>query len=1171
MTRIHTQETCWSLLLLLLSAAWVSTLVPATATDVPEARAQVSSSPIVINEVLASNATVGADPQGEYDDWIELYNSGDGPIDVGGMYLTDDLDVPTQWRIPETLPAQTTVASGAYLLIWADQDTADTGLHTNFKLSAAGETLALFASDGTSLIDQVRLEKQDPDAAYGRYPDGNASWGYLVEPTPGHANTDTYPGLVADTKFSVDRGFYDQPFYLTITSATEGATVYYTLDQSQPAFDSRQAVSTRVFTEPILIEKTTCVRAMAVKSGWKPTNTDTHTYVFWDDVIQQPRNPAGFPLSWKSVPADYEMDPSIVQDSQYRDQLLDALNSLPSMSLVMDQDDLFGDQGIYANPGARGINWERPGSIEWIDPNHGDGFQINCGVRIQGGYFRSMNAGRKKSFRLLFKGIYGDTKLQVPLMGPDAAQAFDTLTLRAGANDGYTWNSARDTEQFLRDEFARRLQLATGQAAARGIFVHLYVNGLYWGLYNPVERPDGAFSASYYEGDKEDWDVFSHKGFAVNQGDRSALNQMREACRDAANSFTAFQRLQGQDPDGVPAPDAPHLLDVSNYIDYLIVNYWGGNWDWPWNNYWLARNRTEASTGFKFYCWDAEDIMLSPRSPLHLNKVTNPDARDVGEFHASLRQNPEYRLQFGDRIHRLFFHEGPLTPTKLTARYAAMAARIEKAIIVESARWGDQNHSSPQTQADWLAMRDRILQQYLPERSDIVLQQFRQADLYPALAAPVFEVDGVLQPQGEIATGSHLAMVAPAGDIWYTEDGSDPRVPGSGAGAEVTEAPWVLAAASKSVWVPTAALEDAWFDPGFDDSQWRSGTGGVGYEIGNGYQDFFSIDVESEMFQHQTSCLVRIPFSLDQDLSLVDRLTLRLHYDDGFVAYLNGVEVARANAPQNLSWDARATGQNSDSAARLWERFAILQHRDLLRQGDNLLAIHGLNANTTSTDFLISVELLAAEALSPSDDTGLSTAATRYTGPLPLTASTHLRARTLHQGHWSALNAATYSVGPMSASLRITEIMYHPESQGPLDDEGTEYVELGNIGKEPINLNRVQFTAGIEFEFPPVTLDPGGYLVVVRNREMFVRTYGSDVTVAGEYTGRLDNGGEALRLEDASGELVQEVDYQDNWYTRTDGQGHSLTIVDAASDPDTWDSKSAWRASEQPFGTPGYE
>jgi hypothetical protein len=1158
------------ILLSLPALLWVLAL-PSVDAIAASREAQVTPGAILINEVLASNATGLTDPQGEYDDWIELYNAGTVPLDVAGLYLTDDPDNPTQWQIPENGPAQTTLAPGGFLLIWADEDEGDSGLHTNFKLSATGETLALFAADGTTLIDRVSLDQQDPDVAYGRYPDGQDSWNVPGEPTPGSTNRDIYLGLVADTKFSVDRGFYDQPFYLTISSATEGAEVYYTLDASQPAVDSRSAISTRLYTEPILIDKTTCVRAMATKPGWKTTNIDTHTYVFLADVLRQPQRPAGFPSSWKSVPADYAMDPSIVESGEYRDQLLDAPHSLPSMSLVMNQEDLFGEQGIYANSSARGVSWERPGSIEWIDPNDGDGFQVNCGVRIQGGYFRSMNAGRKKSFRLLFKGIYGSTKLYHPLMGPDAAQAFDTLTLRAGANDGYTWNSARDTEQFLRDEFARQLQLATGQAAARGLFVHLYVNGLYWGLYNPVERPDGAFSASYYGGDKEDWDVFSHKGFAVNQGDRIALNQMREACREAAHSFSAFQQLQGRGPDGAADPDLPHLMDVHNYIDYLIVNYWGGNWDWPWNNYWLARDRTAASTGFKFYCWDTEDIMLSPRSPLNMNKVANPDTRDVGEFHGYLRQNPEYRLEFADRIHRLFFDEGPLTASQLTVRYAGLAATVEKAIIAESARWGDQHYQPPQTQADWLAMRDRLLQDYLPKRSDIVLQQFRQADLYPDLAAPVFEVDGVPQSSGEIPTGSRLAMIVPQGDVWYTEDGTDPRIPGSGAGAEVTEEPLVREDAPKNVWVPTAEPGDDWYALEFDDSQWRVGTGGVGYEIGNGYRDLFGIDVESDMFQNQTSCLIRIPFTLDQDLSLMDRLTLYLRYDDGFVAYLNGVEVARANAPQDPAWHAQATGQNSDSAAQMWEPFAITQHRDLLRQGANLLAIHGLNANATSSDFLISAELMAADALSPADDTGLSSVAQRYTGPLVMATSTHLRARALRSGTWSALQEATYSVGPLTASLRITEIMYHPEDQGAPDAEDAEFVELGNIGTEPIDLNRVQFTAGIAFVFPPVILDPGGYLVVVRNREAFARRYGMGITVAGEYTGRLDNGGERLRLEDASGGLIQEFRYEDAWYASTDGQGHSLAIADATADPQTWNAKSAWQASDQPLGTPGYD
>ena len=66
----------------------------------------------------------------------------------------------------------------------------------------------------------------------------------------------------------------------------------------------------------------------------------------------------------------------------------------------------------------------------------------------------------------------------------------------------------------------------------------------------------------------------------------------------------------------------------------MIVNMWGGNWDWPWNNYWLGRDRSAASTGFKFYCWDAEDVLLTSRSPVSLNKITNPDNREVGQPHA---------------------------------------------------------------------------------------------------------------------------------------------------------------------------------------------------------------------------------------------------------------------------------------------------------------------------------------------------------------------------------------------------------------------------------------------------------------------------------------------------------------------------------------------------------
>ena len=124
----------------------------------------------------------------------------------------------------------------------------------------------------------------------------------------------------------------------------------------------------------------------------------------------------------------------------------------------------------------------------------------------------------KHSFRLLFKGLYGPTKLRYPLFGDDAAEEFDTITLRAGANDGYAWSGNETNVQYTRDQFMRDLQLDTGNAASHGRFVHLYVNGLYWGLYNPCERPDASFSSSYYGGEKEDWDAFRHKNFTDQPG-----------------------------------------------------------------------------------------------------------------------------------------------------------------------------------------------------------------------------------------------------------------------------------------------------------------------------------------------------------------------------------------------------------------------------------------------------------------------------------------------------------------------------------------------------------------------------------------------------------------------------------------------------------------------------
>ncbi len=254
---------------------------------------------------------------------------------------------------------------------------------------------------------------------------------------------------------------------------------------------------------------------------------------------------------------------------------------------------------------------------------------------------------------------------------------------------------------------------------------------------------------------------------------------------------------------------------------------------------------------------------------------------------------------------------------------------------------------------------------------------------------------------------------------------------------------------------------NVWFTDAFDDSSWTAGTGGVGYEAGSGsYPNYFDIDVQSEMFNGNTSCYIRIPFTADD--AEYSNMMLRIRYDDGFVAYLNGAEVARRNFAGDPAWNSTASSGNSDDAAVTLASVDISAYAGLLRQGTNLLAIHGLNLSAGSSDFLISAELVAGEL---SQGT-VSPTAIRYTAPIPLTGSTHVKARTF-AGQWSALNETTFAVGPVAEDLRISEIMYHPA------DPNAEYIELTNVGAETINLNLATLSRGVDFTFGDVSICAG--------------------------------------------------------------------------------------------------
>ena len=188
---------------------------------------------IVISEFMARNDAFLADEDGEFQDWIELHNVSGSAIDLNGWYLTDDDEELAQWRIPAV-----SIDPGAYLLIFASgKDRRDPAeeLHTNFKLDADGEYLALVMLDGATVLNEYSpiYPRQHTDISYGYAADG-VTLAYFDTPTPGSANNAGFPGFVEDTKFNPDRGFYDAPFTATITCDTPGAVIRYTTNGSPP-------------------------------------------------------------------------------------------------------------------------------------------------------------------------------------------------------------------------------------------------------------------------------------------------------------------------------------------------------------------------------------------------------------------------------------------------------------------------------------------------------------------------------------------------------------------------------------------------------------------------------------------------------------------------------------------------------------------------------------------------------------------------------------------------------------------------------------------------------------------------------------------------------------------------------------------------------------------------
>ena len=530
---------------------------------------------------------------------------------------------------------------------------------------------------------------------------------------------------VSEIKFSEHHGFFDRPFAVELTTKTAVARIYYTTNGVEPTV--AQGVR---YATPISISTTTILRAAAFKEGLESSPVETQTYLFLRDVLKQ--TGAGFPGTWgtnsdQSVKADYEMDPEIVNHPAYRDDLLNSLKSIPSLSVVVAPIDLFGPEGgIYAHPKESGAEWERPASVELLFPDGRKGFAVNCGIRIQGGWNRRPEESPKHSFRLIFKKKYGAGKLKFPLFGETGVHEFDTLILRGGCNN--TWlhwsGEERRRGDFIRDQWMRDTLGAMGHPSARGLFVHLYLNGLYWGLYNPSERPSAPFVAANLGGAAEDYDV--RNGDHLLEGDDVAWKKLMALANAGLATDKAYTALQ-------------EAVDVPQLIDFLILNFYGANEDWDHASNWYAARRRNPPGKYQFFVWDGERTLEG----IEANSLAFDDDQSPPRLFQKLRENPEFRRAFGEQAQRHLTRGGTLTPEIAAARYRRWTDEIDQAVIAESARWGDYRrdvhpYKTPPyelyTRNDhWRPEVERLLKDYFPKRAGVMMKQFGAAGLYPPL------------------------------------------------------------------------------------------------------------------------------------------------------------------------------------------------------------------------------------------------------------------------------------------------------------------------------------------------------------------------------------------------------------------------------------------------------
>ncbi len=680
---------------------------------------------IVINEILTANTTINQDEDGSYQDWVELFNASAVTVNLTGYGLTDDALLPYKWTFPSV-----TLAPGQYLLVWcSDKNRTDPAfpLHTNFKLSSAGDVVILTNSSGIA-IDNVPATTLLQNVSYGRLPNGTGPFVYFSQVTPAAVNFNVgYNETLNPPTFSQDSGFSTASFNLTLSTSVPGATILYTLDGSEPkesnlggttySFKNQypflpgqvtgpllnQSFTTLQYNLPItIVDRTSQPNKLAnisTTTDFNPWYIPT-TNIFKGTVVRAKLIKPGA-LESKTVTKTYYVSP--LGASRF---------SLPVISISVDENKFFDyNQGInvagvdfdnwriahpddetptignVANFFRSGIQGEVPVNFSYF-VNGTEVVNQDAGLRIHGG---SSRIAQNRSYGIFARSDYGSNSINYKFFSDKTYDSFAGIVMH---------NSGNDYNQTLfRDAFCQRLMRPLHVLTKGYQPTITFVNGEYWGIMSIRDKVDSDYFKRVYNINSSELDHLENET-VIDNGDFVDYHNMFNYISN--NSLTVqanYDYVQTR-------------LDKENFKDYYITNIFLENSDWPVNNihYWRKRtagyepNAPEGQDGrWRWLAHDMDDTFAISNSDINLNSLaaaTDPNGPDWPNAPFStlilrkLLENDSFRLEFINRFADLI--NTSFSTSNVLGTMAQMKSVLNPEAPEQFARW-----KAPENNGDW--------------------------------------------------------------------------------------------------------------------------------------------------------------------------------------------------------------------------------------------------------------------------------------------------------------------------------------------------------------------------------------------------------------------------------------------------------------------------------------